>query len=170
MSRDLLPGPHDRAPIDRRRVCDVVMERIVLANRWASEQWSLLGVVPGESGRDDEPRVLREDARSLRWLYPGFPVELFPDEAEGCYLNLVAERPFVFVNWEPTDGRPRVRGVTVSFNEAARWMDGGGHVEGAPLPPEWLPWIGAFVDVHYKPEPVKRRIRPASFTRGQRDE
>ena len=112
MSRDLLPGPHDRAPIDRRRVCDVVMERIVLANRWASEQWSLLGVVPGESGRDDEPRVLREDARSSRWLYPGFPVELFPDEAEGCYLNLVAERPFVFVNWEPTDGRPRVRGVT----------------------------------------------------------
>ena len=37
----------------------------------------------------DEPRLLREDGKVALWLYPGFELQLFADEAEGYYLNLI---------------------------------------------------------------------------------
>jgi len=53
--------------------------------------------------------------------------------------------------------------VTVSYNEAARMMDGGARVDGVPMPAEWIPWLEHYVQKHYKPEPKKKRIRPPSF-------
>jgi hypothetical protein len=52
--------------------------------------------------------------------------------------------------------RPEV--VTVSYNEAARLMDGGERVDGVPMLPEILAWMEPFVALHYKPEP-KRKVR-----------
>jgi hypothetical protein len=48
--------------------------------------------------------------------------------------------------------------VTVSFNEAARLMDGGEMVDAVPLSPEVLAWMQPFVAANYKPEP-KRKVR-----------
>jgi hypothetical protein len=52
--------------------------------------------------------------------------------------------------------------VTVSYNEAARWMDGGERVDKASIDVEFAAWIGAWVEENYRPEP-KERIRPRSF-------
>lgn len=154
-------------PLAGHRACAVLMERKVLANRWASESWRPLAVVPDEPGA---PRELgtTDDGATL-WLHPGFRVELFTDEAEGYYLNLTASTPFVFVNWEMTDALAVPRSVTVSYNEAARQLDGGAQVEGVPLPAEWLPWIAAFTDRHFKIDEKKKRIRPPSFKGARRD-
>jgi hypothetical protein len=35
-------------------------------------------------------------------------------------------------------------------------MDGGERVDGVALPVELLPWIGEFVERHYRPEPKKK--------------
>jgi hypothetical protein len=48
--------------------------------------------------------------------------------------------------------------VTVSYNEAARMLDGGERVDAVPLPAGILAWMGPFVAEHYKPEP-KQRVR-----------
>ena len=48
--------------------------------------------------------------------------------------------------------------VTVSYNEAARLMDGGEQVEAVPMLDEILAWMAPFVDEHYKPEP-RRKVR-----------
>jgi len=93
---------------------------------------------------------------------------LFRDEAEGYYLNISAKQAVVFVNWLEEEGVGVPQSVTVSYNEAARQMDGGARVEGVPLPAEWRPWLEAFVKEHYKPEP-KRRSRPPSFKGARRD-
>ena len=52
--------------------------------------------------------------------------------------------------------------ATLSYNEAARWMDGGERVERVPAWIELATWLAGFVALHYKPEP-KRRQRPRSF-------
>src|SRR5262249_16102738 len=70
------------------------------------------------------PRMVHEDSASAKWLHPGFTLELFHDESEGYYLNLASPQPFVFVNWLDESGAGVPKIVTVSYNEAARMMDG----------------------------------------------
>jgi Protein of unknown function (DUF3305) len=145
----------------------VIMERRVLANRWQSEQWAPVGVVPDEGG-PREPRLLEEDSARARWLHPGFAIELHRDEAEGYYLNMTTETPFVFVNWRMVDDLAVPKIVTVSYHEAGRMMDGGEQVDGVPLPRELFAWVDEFVRAHYKPEQKKGKIKPPSFKGAKR--
>jgi len=147
----------------------VVMERTRLDNRWQSEKWEPVGVLPDLDKDEAAPCLLQEDAAHTRWLHPGFKLELFHDEAEGYYLNLASPQPYVFVNWLQEEGAGVPKSVTVSYNEAARQMDGGATVDGVPMPAEWVLWLEEYVRKHYKPEPKKQRIRPPSFKGARRD-
>ena len=149
----------------------VVMERTALEkNRWSSEKWEPIGVLPDSDREGTAPRLLHEDGRRAQWLHPGFTLELFHDESEGYYLNLASPQPFVFVNWLDETGAGVPKLVTVSYNEAARMMDGGARVDGVPMPAEWIPWLEQYVQKHYKPEPKKKRSRPPSFKGARRDD
>jgi len=118
--------------------------------------------VPDASEPGAVPRALVENEVRTQWLHPGFKLELFRDEAEGYYLNLSSQKPFVFVNWLEEEGAGVPKAVTVSYNEAARLMDAGARVDGVPMPPQWIPWLAEYVERNYKPEP-KKRSRPPSF-------
>src|SRR5467141_2475801 len=52
--------------------------------------------------------------------------------------------------------------VTVSYDEASRWMDGGEQVDSVAMPAAVFAWVGEFVEKNYRPEP-KKRIKPQSF-------
>lgn len=150
----------------------VVIERIPLANRWASEKWQV-----GYVERDDSPleAVLRiaDDANGTRWRFSGFGIELHLSESEGYFLNITAPEPKIFVMWRMleaervgADGlaaRPQL--VTVSYNEAARLMDGGETVDAVPLLPEVLAWMQPFVAANYKPEPKRKARRNELYER-----
>lgn len=139
----------------------VVLERTPVESRWATHQWQAAGVIPDPGG---EPRVLVEREGLLRKLFPGLAVTLFRDEAEGYYLNMSSDAPcaFVSVRTDEGGGDPYPFQVTVSYNEAARWMDGGERVDKAEIDLEFAAWIGSWVEANYRPEP-KERIRPKSF-------
>ena len=49
--------------------------------------------------------------------------------------------------------------VSVSYGEAARWLDSGEQVDGVAMPREIADWVGDFVNIHYKPEPKKKAKR-----------
>ena len=53
--------------------------------------------------------------------------------------------------------------VTVSYNQAARMLDGGERVDAVPLPDGIRAWMEPFVAEHYKPEPKKRVRRNDPF-------
>ncbi len=146
----------------------VIMERRALANRWQSERWAPVEVVP-DAGDTREPRLLEEDSAHARWLHPGFAIELHRDEADGYYLNMTTATPYVFVNWRMVDDLAVPKIVTVSYHEAGRMMDGGEQVDGVPLPPALFAWIDEFVRAHYKPEQKKGKIKPPSFKGAKRD-
>jgi len=150
----------------------VVMRRERLhgpSSHWQPWRWTLDEVVPDEPGFGDAPRLLRDDEGAQRWLHPGFQVELFRDEAEGYQLNATTPAPCWFVMWRMEEeatlapepiARPLV--VTLSYNEAGRWLDAQENVEQVPAPEEVVAWLRAFVEEHYVLEP-KRRKRPESF-------
>lgn len=152
------------------RPVDVIVERIPVRSRWASERWEPVAVEVADAdatragGRDAIPGMNPcEREGESRWRCRGFEIELHPTEAEGYYMNLSAPDPRIFVMWRMFDdgkapvARPVL--VTVSYNEAARFMDGGEQVDGVPMVPAIADWMRTFVAVHYKPEPRRKARR-----------
>jgi hypothetical protein len=145
----------------------VVLRRLAKPSRWEDWRFEVTEVLPDQSAFGDAPRLLRDDGAEATWLHPGFAVELFTDEAEGYHLNLRTEAPVWFVLWrldESDASRAAPHAVTLSYNEAARWLDAQERIDNVPLPPDVRHWLQAYTDEHYKPEPRQRK-RPASFQR-----
>ena len=57
--------------------------------------------------------------------------------------------------------------ICVSYNEAARLLDGGESVDTVPMSDEHASWLQEYVNENYRPEP-KKRHKPASFKGAQR--
>jgi Protein of unknown function (DUF3305) len=162
------PWLHSAAPIpmsmtSARFPVSVIIQCTPLANRWQSERWEPVAVetAAGDTTSAD-PVPVAIDAAGTRWRFDAYAIELHRTEAEGYFLNTTSPEPKVFVMWRACDeaGRPPIRPqvVTVSYNEAARLMDGGEQVEAVPMPAEILAWMTPFVSEHYKPEP-RRKVR-----------
>jgi len=75
-----------------------------------------------------------------------------------------SDEPSVFVSLRTDEdtGAAHPFQVTLSYNEAARWMDSNERVERVPAWPDLADWVAAWVAANYKPEPKKRR-KPRSF-------
>jgi hypothetical protein len=147
----------------------VIMRREHIDNRWQPWRWVLADVVSNEAAFGGEPRLLLKSDDEERWLYPGFKVELFRDDAEGYYLNITTPAPCWFVLWRMDEeatvadeplARPAM--VSLSYHDAGRWLDAQETVEQVPAPAHVVDWLRAFVDENYVIEP-KRRKRPESF-------
>lgn len=139
----------------------VIMERVRLANRWATERWEAKGVVRDMSPPGSAERVIVNDERTMQILFPGFVLRLHPDEAEGYLYNVTSPEPKVFVMWRMREEIARPELLSVSYHEGARWMDTEENVGGVALPLDLLPWISEFAAAHYKPEP-RKKVRYAS--------
>lgn len=148
----------------------VVMQRRQLANRWQSFQWRPMEVVGDVGVTGAAPHCLLDDAAEARWLFPGIEIKLFSDEGEGYFLNISAPEPCWFIMWrlEERDGTELAvpKSITLSYNEAARLMDGGECVDTLPASSAVIEWLTAFTRAHYHPEPKKKRKKP-SFEGGE---
>jgi hypothetical protein len=148
----------------------VVMQRRLLADRWQSVQWSPIEIVGDIGWPDGLPHRLLNHEGDTRWLFPGIEVKLFSDEGEGYFLNISAPQPCWFIMWrlEERDGVELAvpKSVTLSYNEAARLMDGGECVDTLPASFDMIERLTAFTHQHYHPEPKRKRKKP-SFEGGE---
>lgn len=135
--------------------------------RWQTSRWVLDDVVLQEASYGRAVRCLRETPDEAQWLYPNWAVSLFPDDAEGYWLNATSPAPCWFVMWrmievEGQEARAEPQAVSLSYHDAGRWLDAQETVETIVAPPEVVQWIRDFAEHHYVPE-VKKRQRPQSF-------
>ena len=103
----------------------------------------------GASGSSRSCRTKRRSAASRaccattasgsRRCIPGFALELFRDEAEGYYLNLSSRRAGVVRalahRRRAIRRAPWPETVSLSYNEAGRWLDAQERVDNVPLAP-----------------------------------
>ncbi|WP_308281763.1 DUF3305 domain-containing protein [Polynucleobacter sp. Fuers-14] len=167
------------------------MRKQNIDNRWVSFRWVPQEVLPdfgqfnSQQSKSIAGQFLGRDADGESWLFTGYELDLFPDEAEGYYLNVSATTPAWFVMWRLEEDIERYideqslslaksedsfavpHRICVSYNEAARLLDGGESVDTIPLSEQHASWLQEYVNDNYRPEP-KKRHKPASFKGAQR--
>ena len=143
-------------------VAVVLRYRRTPQNPWQEGSWSVDGIVAGQQAGDaGRERILIHDTADIRlYLCGGFSVQLYRDEAESYYQNLMAEKPAAFVICQREDnGEITPRQVTLSYAEATSYMEVDDDVYNAALPPELYCWLEQYVLEHYLPEKRKKRKR-----------
>ena len=169
----------------------VLMRKQNIDNPWISYRWVPQEVLPdfgqfnANQGNSISGQFLGRDADGESWLFTGYELDLFPDEAEGYYLNVSATTPSWFVMWRLEEDIERYideqslalakaeasfaipHRICVSYNEAARLLDGGESVDTIPMSGQHAAWLQEYVDDNYRPEP-KKRHKPASFKGAER--
>ena len=142
----------------------VIVERQQIESRWADEKWEVVGVVPAfdTPAEGSAPRRIFADEKREQFLVGGFALDLFRDEVDNYHLNITSPIPKVFIMWRMDEdetqkfARPII--VTVSYGEAARFLDSGEQVDGVAMPQEIADWVGDFVNTHYKPA-VRKKVK-----------
>lgn len=132
------------------------------ANRWVNGHWNVTGVVAGDKvgGEGIHGRQLHAATQGQQYLWTGLSVELHKDDAESYYFNLVSDHPSVFIICTQEEGAPPQPSIaTLSYDEAASYMETDELVESVAMPPELYRWAEQFVLQHYVPEKRKKRKR-----------
>ena len=141
------------------------------AARWLDWRWKLHDVAVDDGGFGTEPRCLHTGEDGAHWLFPAMRVELYRDDTEGYYLNSTTERPCWFVMWRMEEELGWAdeliavpQAVSLSYNDAGRWLDSQETVEQLPCPQDVAAWMAEFAQDNFATEPKKRK-RPESFKR-----
>lgn len=169
----------------------VLMRKQNIDNPWVSYRWVPQEVLPdfgqfnSQQSKSIVGQFLGRDAEGESWLFTGYELDLFPDESEGYYLNVSATKPSWFVMWRLEEEIERYideqslplakseasfavpHRICVSYNEAARLLDGGESVDTISMSEQHASWLQEYVNDNYRPEP-KKRHRPASFKGAER--
>ncbi len=141
------------------------------AARWLDWRWKLHDVALHDDAFGETPRCLQSGAEAAHWLFPAMRVELYRDDTEGYYLNATTEQPCWFVMWRMEEELGLAQeliavpqAVSLSYNDAGRWLDSQETVEQLPCPQHVAQWMAQFAQDHFATEPKKRK-RPESFKR-----
>lgn len=156
-------------PLPSKFALAVILKRSPASNPWSEYQWDVIGVTAGSSETDAAdrlPHLVSEHGEVALFKAEGFGLQLYVDECESYYHNLVSPRPrcFVIAEADAGDGPVPFR-VSLSFDEAHAYLEGEGEVFAVDMPPELYRWSEAFVLQHYVPErKTKRKLHNWSDT------
>ena len=134
----------------------VIMQRRAIQHRWADEAWAAVGVVP-DRGNLPRLQVLSESPERDYYLVSGLELELYTDENDGYYENMVAPESKVFVLWRMEEGKAIPARASVSYVEGTRMFDSGEAADGVTMPAEIYTWVAEYLRQHYQPKPRRGR-------------
>jgi hypothetical protein len=102
-------------------------------------------------------QMLSESAERDYYLVSGIELELYTDENEGYYENIMAPDSKVFVLWRMVDGRAMPARASVSYVEGTRMFDSGEDADGVTMPAEIYQWVASYLRDNFTPRPRKGR-------------
>ncbi len=152
----------DRELPDRKQVA-VLMEKKPSSHPWADFSYEALGVVVRDAEEEKSlTRVYQNDAIE-HFLVTGLGLQLYPDECESYYHNLMSPEPGCFiVAGQPEDDAemPLPYLVSLSFDEVHAYLEGDEQIYSVPIPPELYQWAEAYVLTHYVAiKKTKRKLK-----------
>jgi hypothetical protein len=147
----------DRLPIS------VIMEKRPSDNAWVDFTYQAIGVVANDHSRDDATKKIYQHNGVERFLFSGLSLQLYVDECESYYHNLMSPQPGCYIvagEPETLDEMPEPYLVSLSFDEAHAYLEGDELVYSVDIPPQLYQWIEAFVQTHYVAiKKTKRKLK-----------
>lgn len=143
----------------------VILEKYIVKRAfWSLPEWRLFGVVAGEavgSGQLSCQQV-RHEPEAQHFLWRGLNLKLHRDSCESYWLNLISDKPELYVVCENSDDdadslQPVL--ITANFDQAGAYVANEGRVLQAAMPPEIYKAVEAFVLQHFEPEVFVKRKR-----------
>ncbi len=144
----------------------IVMESKPSTHPWADEVWDATGIVASADVKDatrEVKTIEQGDAKQL--IYSGMKIQLFLDECESYYHNMMSPEPgcFIVARTEDEEGNetdmPIPVFATLSFDEAHSYLEGDDTVYAVPIPAELYRWAEAYVLDNYVAEKRVKRKR-----------
>lgn len=141
----------------------VLMEKQPSTHPWAEFRYQALGVVVDDDDTERSVKKVFQDGEIEHFLVTGLRLQLYPDECESYYHNMMSPEPgcFIVAN-QPDDSTemPLPYLVSLSFDEAHAYLEGDEQVYSVPIPRELYQWAEAYVLTHYIAEKkVKRKLK-----------
>ena len=135
----------------------VILEKRPSVSKWANAYWTVLGIIVGES-TDEGMMLLHSQNNIEQYRYSGLSVTLYRDECESYYHNLMSPKPGCYVITDKeTDEAPVPFKVSMSFDEAHSYQEGGKEIYAVEIPNELYQWVEAYVLDNYFPEKKRKR-------------
>jgi len=152
--------------LPQRFPVSVIMQSQPSSHPWAKETWDAVGVVSLES-ENTQKEAVKEVIQGLgrQLIYSNLSIQLFLDECESYYHNMMSPEPgcFIVARAEDEDGNdtdvPIPVLVTLSFDEAHAYLEGDDIVYAVPIPAELYRWAEAYVLKNYAAEKRIKRKR-----------
>jgi hypothetical protein len=140
----------------------VVMEKRPSSHAWVDYTFDAVGIITSDHLQDQQERRIHEQDGVERFIYSGLSVQLFEDECESYYHNLMSPKPgcYVVAGEADDDEIPKPYLVSLSFDEVHAYLEGDEHVYAVEIPPELYKWTEAFVLTHYVAiKKTKRKLK-----------
>jgi len=133
---------------------------------WADEVWDANGIVVSADSKEISKEVKTVEKGDVKQLiYSGMKIQLFLDECESYYHNMMSPEPgcFIVARNENEEGdetdMPIPVFATLSFDEAHSYLEGDDIVYAVPIPPELYRWAESYVLENYVAEKRVKRKR-----------
>lgn len=110
----------------------------------------MIGVVLVFDIVDSVLKVIFENEDCVCFFCGCFDLELFCDEVDNYYFNLILFEFWVFVMWWEEEGFVLFIEVILSYGEVVCWLDFGEYCDGVVMLLEIVDWLGDFVNIYYK--------------------
>ena len=141
----------------------VIMEKRRSDNAWVNFIYQAIGVVISDHLPEDPVQKIYEQAGVEQYLFTGLSLQLYADECESYYHNLMSPQPGCYVvasEPENMDEMPKPFIVSLSFDEVHAYLEGGEQVYSVEIPPQLYQWTEAFVLTHYvATKKIKRKLK-----------
>ena len=141
----------------------VVMEKQPSSHPWADFRFDALGVVVRETEEEKSVTRIYQDGGIEHYLITGLGLQLYPDECESYYHNLMSPEPGCFIvadQPDSTDEMPTPYLVSLSFDEVHAYLEGDEQVYSVEIPVELYQWVEAYVLTHYVAiKKTKRKLK-----------
>jgi hypothetical protein len=159
MSDEPTPPPLDR---HETLTVGVIVERRKAKSAWQDYVWQpveVVMVVPPLAPWS----VMREEGGTARFFAGAFTMELFPNETVSYRMNLIDERPGIYVVLREDSASPLGMAlvlVSPSPADAEAYMEGGqAVVDKVPMPEGVAAWLAAYVETFHVDEQFRKRKR-----------
>lgn len=138
----------------------ILLQRLKIDNPWIEEKWQAIGVIPAKNNttQTSEIILISNINNEPIYQYNGFILELVHDELDSYYQNIASNHASIFVVChENDDNSPNPFLVTLSYDEAAIYMETDETVYAVAIDVQIYQIIERFVLENYKPERRKKR-------------